>query len=84
MARANLSNLLADDTKPLDPPKPAAKTAPAAAPAPVPADPAEVPQGRINFEISRAKRAAFKAWCAQNDTTIRDELTAHIDRLIQG
>jgi len=84
MARADLSNLLTEDSKPLEQPQPAAKAAPAVAAASVPADRSEAPQGRINFEISRAKRAAFKAWCAQNDTSIRDELTAHIDRLIEG
>ena len=40
------------------------------------------PTSRINFEIDRAKRAAFKAWCAQNDTSIKDDLTAYIDSKI--
>lgn len=84
MPRADLSSLLTEDSKPLVQPQPAAKTTSAAAPTAVPADRSETPQGRINFEISRDKRAAFKVWCAQNDTSIRDELTAHIDRLIEG
>jgi hypothetical protein len=37
---------------------------------------------RINFLISKEKRAAFKVWCTQNDTTITDELVSHINRLI--
>lgn len=37
---------------------------------------------RINFLIPKDKRAAFKVWCAQNDTTVTDELIAHIDSRI--
>ncbi|WP_434157594.1 plasmid partition protein ParG (plasmid) [Clavibacter michiganensis] len=37
---------------------------------------------RINFELPRERHAAFKAWCAQNDTTMKDELEAHIMRVL--
>jgi len=50
--------------------------------APTPANAESVPTSRINFEIDRAKRAAYKAWCAQNDTSIKDDLTAYIDSKI--
>lgn len=39
---------------------------------------------RVNFQIDRQARNAFKAWCAENDTTIKDELTRHIYSLIQN
>lgn len=51
-------------------------------PTPAPTKGEGAPTSRINFEIDRAKRAAFKAWCAQNDTSIKDDLTAYIDSKI--
>jgi len=73
MARADLTKIFTEsiDTKP----------AKVSAAAPAPAD-KEAGDTRINFEIPKAKRAAFKAWCAQNDTTIRRELSEHIDRVL--
>jgi hypothetical protein len=41
-------------------------------------------EARINFHIPKGKRQAFKIWCARNDTTITEELTAHIDRLLSS
>ena len=39
---------------------------------------------RINFEVPRELRNAFKAWCSSNDTSVKDELTAYIQRCIQS
>lgn len=38
---------------------------------------------RINFEVPRELRNQFKAWAAQHDTTIKDELTRHIRSLLE-
>lgn len=38
---------------------------------------------RINFEVPRELRQAFKAWAAQHDTSIKDELTRHIAQLVE-
>lgn len=37
---------------------------------------------RINFQVPKALRAKFKVWVAQNNTTITDELTRHIESLV--
>ncbi|PPF85238.1 hypothetical protein C5C03_15050 [Clavibacter michiganensis] len=37
---------------------------------------------RINFELPKERHAAFKAWCAQHDTSMKDELEAHILRVL--
>ena len=37
---------------------------------------------RINFEVPQELHAAFKAWCAQHDTSMKDELEAHILRVL--
>jgi hypothetical protein len=84
MARADLSNLFNEQVKPLEQVRPVDPPDTAAVPPSISTQPSEVAQGRINFEIARNKRAAFKAWCAQNDTSIRDELTSHIDRILEG
>ncbi|MBT1611893.1 hypothetical protein [Curtobacterium poinsettiae] len=39
---------------------------------------------RINFEIPKGTRAAFKMWCIEHDTTIKDELTAYIEQRIRS
>lgn len=38
---------------------------------------------RINFVLDRELRNEFKAWCAKNDTSIKDELTRHIRTITQ-
>lgn len=45
---------------------------------------APVADARINFQVPREVRNAFKAWCSKNDTTVKDELTAYIQRCIQN
>lgn len=37
---------------------------------------------RINFTIPRELRQRFKVWAAENDTSIKDELTRHIHSLV--
>lgn len=37
---------------------------------------------RVNFELPRERHAAFKAWCAQHDTSMKDELEAYIVRVL--
>lgn len=54
------------------------------APTPPPAEAevvaeAPVAMARVNFEIPRSKHTAFKAMCAANGVSIKDELTAYID-----
>jgi hypothetical protein len=78
MARVNLREMFdaPDETQQL------------ATPAPREEAPRVVAQGapvdaRINFQVSREVRNAFKAWCSKNDTTVKDELTAYIQRCIQ-
>jgi hypothetical protein len=41
-----------------------------------------VADARINFQVPREVRNAFKAWCSKNDTTVKDELTSYIQRCI--
>jgi hypothetical protein len=60
-------------------------------PAPVPHDEARQAvvqradaDARINFQVSREVRNAFKAWCSKNDTSVKDELTAYILRCIKN
>ncbi|NIY62056.1 hypothetical protein GQ603_16115 [Clavibacter michiganensis subsp. michiganensis] len=39
---------------------------------------------RVNFEVPRDVRNAFKAWCSNNDTSVKDELTAYIYRCLNN
>lgn len=89
MAKANLADLIgsSSDVQAVPPKQPAV------APAPAPTAATLAPQGstaaaeaaedaRINFMIPRELRQKFKAWAAQNDTSIKDELTRHIRSLV--
>ena len=89
MAKANLADMIgsSSDVQAVPPKQPAAAPAPAptaATPAPkgstAAAETAE--DARINFMIPRELRQKFKAWAAQNDTSIKDELTRHIRSLV--
>jgi hypothetical protein len=86
MARANLGDMFgapdqaqqpAAPEPRIDAPRPIAPTAPSAA-----NDGSDTKVPRINFEVPRELRNAFKAWCNTNDTTIKDELTAYIRRCL--
>lgn len=39
---------------------------------------------RVNFETDPQLRAEFKAWCAANETTIREELERHMRSVVAG
>ncbi len=39
---------------------------------------------RVNFETDPQLRSQFKAWCAANDTTIREELERHMRSVVEG
>lgn len=78
----------------IKPVPPAPTAAPPAIAAASPAPPADTGEGaaapaaaggatrRINFELPKERHAAFKAWCAQHDTSMKDELEAHILRVL--
>lgn len=91
MAKANLADLIGSSNDvPTIPQNGRARAAePPAAPA-KPTTPANgdaaaheaAEDARINFMIPRELRQKFKAWAAQNDTSIKDELTRHIRSLV--
>ena len=89
MAKANLADLIgsSSDVQAVPPKQPAAASAAApTADTPAPKGPTSAAEAaedaRINFMIPRELRQKFKAWAAQNDTSIKDELTRHIRSLV--
>jgi hypothetical protein len=86
MAKANLADLIGSSSNDVSavPTKPDTRPTAASKPAPAPtaAAPDSADDARINFMIPRELRQKFKAWAAQNDTSIKDELTRHIRSLV--
>lgn len=86
MAKANLADLIGSSSNDVSavPAKPQARRTAANKPAPTPTSAAadSADDARINFMIPRELRQKFKAWAAQNDTSIKDELTRHIRSLV--
>ncbi len=89
MAKANLADLIGSSSNDVSalPGKPEARPNAASKPAPAPTAPTaaaadSADDARINFMIPRELRQKFKAWAAQNDTSIKDELTRHIRSLV--
>ena len=84
MAKANLADLIGSSSNDVSavPAKPEARPTAASKPAPAPTSADSADDVRINFMIPRELRQKFKAWAAQNDTSIKDELTRHIRSLV--
>ena len=81
MARASMKDLVGK-AAPLAGPAATTAAAPTEAkPAPA-VRAAGADEARINFAIDRELRRRFKEWAAHNDTTIKDELTRHIEELL--
>lgn len=83
MARASMKDMVAKTT-----PLATTSTTETSTPTPAAPNPAAAVKAaggedaRINFAIDRELRQRFKVWAAANDTTIKDELTRHIEELL--